>query len=150
MPQSLANVLVHAVFSTKDRRPVLTSDVQEELFPYLIAVLRNDGSPSIQVGGYLDHIHVLFQLSRTKTLASTIGNVKTSSSSWLKTKRPYLRDFAWQSGYAAFSVDPVHCGGVVSYIQNQEAHHRTLSFQEEMRKFFAESGIEFDEKYVWD
>ena len=89
-------------------------------------------------------------MSRTRSLAETIGTVKAASSKWLKTQDPRLQDFAWQAGYAAFSVGRSEIGAVVRYVQNQAEHHGQLGFQDEMRRFFAEYGIEYDERYVWD
>lgn len=148
MPQSLANVLIHLVFSTRDRAPSLTSDIRAELYPYLGGLLRNIDCPMLQIGGVEDHVHILFRMSRTITLAQVVEKTKTSSSKWLKTKgRP---DFAWQAGYGAFSVSQSQVCHVVAYIQRQEEHHRVVSFQDELRQLFADAGIDFDERYVWD
>src|SRR5581483_1141630 len=117
MPQSLARVLVHLVFSTKNRAPVLAPEVRAELHPYLAAVLANDDCPSLQVGGVEDHVHLLFSLSRTRTIAQVVENVKTSSSKWLKTKGTQLTDFYWQAGYGAFSVSRSQADEVVEYIR---------------------------------
>src|SRR4029078_7044452 len=102
MAPSLARVLVHLVFSTKDRAPVLVPDIREELHPYLAVVLQNDGCPSLQVGGVEDHVHLLFGLSRTRTIAEVVENVKTSSSRWIKTRAAEFAEFRWQNGYGAF------------------------------------------------
>lgn len=148
MPQSLARVLVHLVFSTKHRAAVLSTDVRSELYPYLGGVLRNIGCTTIQVGGVEDHVHLLFGISRTMTIAQVVEKLKTSSAKWLTSKG--LPDFAWQSGYGAFSVGPLEANSVIAYIQNQEAHHRQISFQDELRALLAEAGVEIDERYIWD
>ncbi|MCE7900943.1 MAG: IS200/IS605 family transposase [Armatimonadetes bacterium ATM1] len=148
MPQSLAAVLIHAVFSTKDRRPWLTPDIRQELHPYLVGVLANIGCPSIQTGGTADHVHTLFRLSRTASVAQVIEKVKTSTSKWVKTKG--ARDFAWQSGYGAFSVGSGEADRIVAYIRNQEEHHRKVTFQDELRGLLREAGMDFDERYLWD
>jgi len=148
MPQSLANVLVHLVFSTRDRTPWLTGDVREELFPYMGGVLRNIECPVLQIGGVEDHIHILLRLSRTVSPAQLVEKTKTSTSKWVKTKGP--TDFAWQAGYGAFSVGQSQTEGLIRYIQGQEEHHRTVTFQDELRTLFAQEGIAFDERYVWD
>jgi putative transposase len=150
MPQSLARILVHLIFSTKNREPFLSQDLQAELHPYLTAVLDNDGCPSIQVGGVEDHVHLLFGLSRTLTIAQVVENVKTSSSKWIKTQGASLGHFYWQAGYGAFSVSQSNAAAVVHYIQNQAEHHRRESFQDEYRKFLHRYQIPYDEKYVWD
>ena len=150
MPQSLSRVLIHLVFSTKNRVPVLSPAIRTELHPYLAVVLKNDNCPSLQVGGVEDHVHLLFALSRTRTMAQVVENVKTSSSKWLKTKSPALADFHWQNGYGVFSVGRSEVDGIIHYIRNQEEHHRVATFQDEYRKFLLEHEIEFDERYVWD
>jgi REP element-mobilizing transposase RayT len=150
MPQSLSRVLVHLVFSTKNRAQVLVPAIRAELHPYLAVVLKNDNCPSLQVGGVEDHVHLLFALSRTRTIAQVVENVKTSSSKWLKTKSPALADFHWQNGYGVFSVGRSEVDGIIHYIRNQEEHHRVTTFQDEYRKFLRDHEIDFDERYVWD
>lgn len=148
MPQSLANILVHLVFSTKDRTPFLTSEIREELFPYLGGLFRNIDCPVLPIGGVEDHVHILFRMSRTMTLAQVVEKAKSSTSKWLKTKGP--SNFSWQAGYGAFSVSQGHADRIIAYIQGQEEHHRKRSFEEELRQMFADEGIEHDERYVWD
>lgn len=150
MPQSLACVLVHMIFSTKNRIPVLTPEIQTELHPYLSVVLREYDCPSLQVGGVEDHVHLLFGLSRTKTVAQVAETVKTSSSKWIKTKGWALEEFHWQAGYGAFSVSQSNATAVMRYIQNQAEHHRKVTFQEEYRKFLQRYQVAYDERYVWD
>ena len=150
MPQSLSRVLVHLVFSTKNRVQVLLPEIRAELHPYLAVVLKNDNCPSLQVGGVEDHVHLLFALSRTRSISQVVENVKTSSSKWLKTKSPTLADFHWQNGYGIFSVGRSETDGLIHYIRHQEEHHRRMPYQTEYRGFLSEHGIEYDERYVWD
>lgn len=150
MPQSLSRILVHLIFSTKNRDPVLTPEIRAELHPYLAVVLREDGCPALQVGGVEDHVHALFGLSRTRTVAQVVETVKTSSSKWLKTKGTAFASFHWQTGYGAFSVSQSNAGAVVRYIQNQAEHHQKVTFQEEYRRFLKRYQIAYDESYVWD
>jgi REP element-mobilizing transposase RayT len=150
MPQSLSRVLVHLVFSTKNRVPNLLPAIRAELHPYLAVVLKNDNCPSLQVGGVADHVHLLFALSRTRSIAQVAENVKTSSSKWLKTKSPALADFHCQNAYGIFSVGRSEVDGLIHYIRHQEEHHRRATFQEEYRQFLIEHQIDFDERYVWD
>ena len=150
MPQSLSRVLVHLVFSTKNREPFLSPAVQHELHPYLAGTLDHIDCPSLQVGGVADHVHLLFGLSRTRTIASVAEAVKTSSSKWLKTKDARLSAFHWQTGYGSFSVSQSESDKVVAYIRNQEHHHRKMTFQDEYRRFLELHRVEFDERYVWD
>ncbi len=150
MPQSLSRVLVHLIFSTKNRERALTPEICEELHPYLAAVLSEDGCPSLQVGGIEDHVHLLFGLSRTRTVAQVVETVKTSSSKWIKTKGSDFAEFHWRSGYGAFSVSQSNAAAVIQYIQKQEEHHRKATFQEEYRRFLKMYQIPYDERYVWD
>jgi putative transposase len=150
MPQSLSRILVHLVFSTKNQAPVLNPEIRAELHPYLAVVLRDDECPPLQVGGVEDHVHLLFGLSRTRTVAQVVEAVKTSSSKWIKTKGSAFSEFHWQAGYGAFSVSQSHTEAVVRYIQNQCKHHEKVTFQEEFRELLRRYQIEYDERYVWD
>jgi putative transposase len=150
MPQSLARVLVHLVFSTKNRVPLLVPEIRSELHPYIAAVLNNDGCPSLRIGGVEDHVHLLFALSRTRTISQVVENVKTSSSKWLKTKNAALKDFHWQNGYGIFSVSQSHADEVVDYILRQEEHHKSQTFQEEVRWLYEREQLPFDERFMWD
>ena len=150
MPQSLSRILIHLVFSTKNRERVLTSSVRTELHPYLAGTLDNIECPSLQVGGMEDHVHLFFGLSRTRTIADVVEMVKTSSSKWIKTKAAEFVEFHWQSGYSAFSVSQSDADTVVAYIRNQTQHHQKMTFQEEYRRLLERYQVAFDEKYVWD
>jgi REP element-mobilizing transposase RayT len=151
MPQSLSNVLLHIIFSTKHRQPFLRDPaVRDVMTGYLIGILQNLKCPSLLTGVVEDHVHILCQLSRTVTIAHLVEQVKTSSSLRIKEEGPRLRDFHWQNGYGAFSVSQSNAGDVKQYIAGQEEHHRIRTFQEEFRLFLTRHGIEFDERYVWD
>ena len=151
MPQSLANVLIHIVFSTKHRQPFLKNDsLPNELHAYAITVLKSLECPSLAINSVEDHIHILCQLSRTITIADLVEQLKTSTSKWLKTKDSSLRDFHWQSGYGVFSVSQSKRNDVVQYIHRQEEHHRRINYQDEFRQLCAKHAIEIDERYVWD
>lgn len=150
MPQSLSRVLIHLVFSTKNRERILTPAIQSELHPYLAGILDNIDCPSLQVGGVEDHVHLFFGLSRTRTMSEVVETVKTSSSKWIKTKGPQFAGFHWQSGYGVFSVSQSDADTVVAYIRNQEHHHRKMTFQDEYRRLLEKYRVTFDEKYVWD
>ena len=150
MPQSLSRILIHLVFSTKNRDRVLTPSLQTELHPYLAGTLDNTECPSLQVGGVEDHVHLFCGLSRTRTIADVAETVKTSSSKWIKTKGAEFADFHWQSGYGAFSVSQSDADAVVAYVRNQAQHHRKMTFQDEYRRLLERYRIAFDERYVWD
>ncbi len=150
MPQSLSRILIHLVFSTKNRERLLTPDIQTELHPYLAGILDNIECTSLQVGGVEDHVHLFFGLSRTRTIADVVETVKTSSSKWIKTKGRQFADFHWQSGYGAFSVSQSDAEAVITYIRNQKQHHQKMTFQDEYRRLLERYQVAFDEKYVWD
>jgi len=148
--QSLSRVIVHLVFSTKNRHPFLASSVRAELHPYIGGILRGQGCVPLQTGGVEDHVHTLFVLPRTKTVAQIAEEVKRSTSVWIKPKLDNLRTFGWQSGYGAFSISHRDIDAAVHYIQTQEIHHQRVSFQDEYRALMKEVGIEIDERYAWE
>jgi REP element-mobilizing transposase RayT len=151
MSQSLAQVYLHIVYSTKDRRPFLQDkEVRDELHRYLGSVCNNLGCPVLRVGGVADHVHVLCRFGRTITISALLQGLKQDSSMWIKKKGPAYADFYWQNGYGAFSVSPGHVEALCEYIANQEEHHRTETFQEEFRRLLTKYGLEWDERYVWD
>lgn len=150
MPQSLAQVYIHLIFSTKGREPLLPASVRGQMHAYLAAVLNNHDCPAIRVGGTSDHIHALFRLSKNRALAGVVEEIKTSSSRWIKTQARGLGGFHWQNGYGGFSVSASELEKVVEYIDRQEAHHQTVNFQDEYRRFLEQYNIEYDERYIWD
>jgi REP element-mobilizing transposase RayT len=150
MPQSLAKVYLHAVFSTKHRAPILAGAWQDELFHVLGGAANNLGCQSLVVGGVADHIHLLFQLGRTITIADAVGKIKSTSSSWINQTRGLPSEFHWQAGYAAFSVSQSNVESVRQYIRRQPEHHARQSFQDELREWLRRYEIEWDETYVWD
>jgi putative transposase len=151
MPQSLVQIYVHIVFSTKNRHPFLEDKaLRERVHAYLQGICKNQGSPSIKIGGVEDHVHILCRLSKTLDLAALIRELKRDSSKWIKDENPRLADFHWQNGYGAFSVSPSHVDPLIKYIANQEAHHRDESYQDEFRRLCKKYGVEIDERYVWD
>lgn len=151
MAQSLANVVVHIVFSTKNRYPFLSDDeVRREMHAYLGGTCNQMDCPVIIVGGTADHVHILCKLSRNIAIAKMIGEIKRESSKWVKTKSNMLTRFSWQNGYGIFSVGKSEVEKVKPYIFNQKEHHRKRSFQSEYRLFMKKYEIKYDEKYVWD
>jgi REP element-mobilizing transposase RayT len=151
MPQSLAKILIHTVFSTKNRRPFLVdSALRDELHRYLGGVFSNHDCQPILVGGVEDHVHVLSTLSRTASVAEVIKEAKRASSVWLKAKNTELDEFSWQNGYGVFSIGFSQIQAVHRYIAAQEEHHRKISFQDEFRELLKRYEIGFDERYVWD
>ena len=151
MPQSLTQIYLHIVFSTKNRQPYF-QDVAfaSELYAYLAGICKKQDCFPKHVGGHVDHIHLLCSLSRRKMVADLIRELKTGSSTWIKTRRLDWQDFHWQDGYGAFSVSQSQMTKVKEYIDHQNEHHRIRTFQDEFCQLLKMHGIEFDEKYVWD
>ncbi len=148
MPQSLSLVLIHVVFSTKDRRPVLNPSLRPALHAYLAGVSRTAGCECYRVGGTADHVHLALDLARTRTVAGLVETLKVSSSKWLK-QEAGLADFAWQRGYGAFSVRASERERLCRYIERQDEHHRIRTFEEEYRELLARHEVAFDERFVW-
>ncbi|MEN8694298.1 MAG: IS200/IS605 family transposase [Akkermansiaceae bacterium] len=149
MPQSLAKVLVHLVFSTKNRKPLIAEETEPKLHAYLAGTLDQISCPSLQVGGVNDHVHLFFALGRTITIAKVVEECKTASSKWMKSTGG-VSNFSWQSGYGIFSVSESQRDQVIAYVKNQKKHHHELSFQDEFRTLCERFGIKIDERYAWD
>ena len=150
MPQSLAKSLIHLVFSTKERRALLEDGIREEMQCYSCGILKALESPALTVNSVADHVHILFNLRRTRALADVVMEVKRGASKWIKTKGPQFAEFHWQAGYAAFSVSQSAVAEVGEYIRKQAEHHAKLTFQDEFRRFLQRHEIQFDDRYVWD
>jgi REP element-mobilizing transposase RayT len=150
MPQSLARLHIHLIFSTKNREPVLHDAVRDSLHRYLAVVLQNMDCPPVLVNSVADHVHVLFELARTVAVCDAVEEVKKASSKWIKTQGPEFALFAWQAGYGVFAVSESNAAVVREYIAGQQEHHRKKSFQDEYRVFLERHRVAFDERYVWD
>ncbi|MGC3992309.1 MAG: IS200/IS605 family transposase [Chthoniobacteraceae bacterium] len=150
MPQSLARLSIHLVFSTKNRERMITDNVRDSLHAYMASVMQNHKCPATLINSVEDHVHVLFELARTVAISDIVEEVKKASSKWMKSQGTEFADFAWQLGYGAFAVSESNILMVREYIANQREHHRTKSFQEEYRAFLERHKIAFDERYVWD
>jgi putative transposase len=150
MGQSLVQNYLHIVFSTKYRQKLIFPPYEEELHAYLGGICNSLECQPIKIGGYTDHIHMLCKLSKKIALMKLLEEVKGSSSKWFKTKDESLRNFYWQNGYGAFSVNPAEVDIVISYITNQHSHHNKETFQDEYRRYLNQYEIDYDEQYVWD
>ena len=150
MSQSLVKLSTHIIFSTKYRQPLIDAAIEPELHAYLGGVCNEMDSIPVKVGGYTDHIHILCMLSKKIALMKLLEEVKSHSSKWVKTKDVSLKNFYWQDGYGAFSVNPAQVDIVIKYIENQKQHHIKQTFQNEYRKFLKKYRVEYDERYVWD
>lgn len=150
MSQSSAGNYIHIVFSTKHRQPLIYGSIGSELYKYLGGICDNLDCNSLAVGGYSDHIHILCVLSKNMTLIKLVEELKSHSSKWVKSKNESMKNFYWQNGYGAFSVNPSEVDVVTHYIQNQHIHHQHKSFQEEYLAFLEKYNVQYDERYVWD
>ncbi|MCM3870715.1 MAG: IS200/IS605 family transposase [Pyrinomonadaceae bacterium] len=151
MAQSLSRLWTHLIFSTKNRFPFLSDKtIRTDTHAYLATTLREQDCETLIVNGVEDHIHALFALSRTHSIAEVVKEIKRTSSGWVKELSPRLAKFYWQGGYGAFSVSQSNLKEVIRYIENQEEHHKRVTFQDEYRAFLKAYGITYDERYVWD
>jgi putative transposase len=150
MPQSLSQVIVHIVFSTKDRRPWLDPEIRPRMHSYLATVCRDSGCEAYRVGGAADHVHIAARLARTISQADLLEKIKKTSSAWIKHQSDQYEAFFWQGGYGDFSIGWSQLADLVRYIDDQEQHHHTRTFQEEYRALLKKYHVEFDERYVWD
>src|SRR5262245_58016996 len=137
----------HCVFSTKDRRPLITAELRERLWPYLGGIARENDVKAVSIGGHTDHVHLLLSLPATMPIAKAMQLIKGGSSKWVHDSFPDQRLFAWQSKYGAFSVSVSQVERIIRYIDNQEAHHRKMTFQEEFLALLKKHRIEYDERY---
>lgn len=150
MSQSLVKNYIHIVFSTKHRQPFIHPPIEDELHAFIGGVCLELGCSVLKVGGYMDHIHILCMLSEETTIVQLLRRMKSTSSQWIKTKGKDYKDFYWQNGYGAFSVDPGQAEKVVDYIRRQHEHHLAQNFQNEYRALLKEHGVDYDERYIWD
>ena len=150
MPQSLAQILVHLVFATKYRVPILADDIRDELHAYIGGIVENQKGTLLKAGSVADHIHLLIAHPRTCAPAELVQEIKSGSSKWLKTKGTRYANFHWQGGYGIFSVNPRDRGVVERSIANQAEHHRKKTFQYEYRRMLKQYDIQYDERMVWD
>ena len=150
MPQSLAKIYLHIIFSTKNRKDILRSDIEDELYKYIAGIMKNLNCTAIIIGGTTNHLHILNIFSRTISISEMVGTIKKESSKWIKTRGKKYNKFHWQNGYGVFSIAHSQVEAVKKYIENQKEHHKKMTFQEEYRKFLHKYNVEYDEKYVWD
>src|SRR4051812_18362524 len=150
MPQSLAKIYIHLIFSTKNRDRCLPDEIRPGLHAYMGGILNGAGCSPVEINTEPDHAHLLFVMTRTETVSEVVGRLKKGSNDGLRNRDPRFRNFYWQGGYGIFSVSQSAVEEVRSYIRNQRDHHKQVSFQDEFRTFLKRYEIEFDERYVWD
>lgn len=150
MPHSYCSCLIHYTFSTKGRERNISADLLARLCPYMGGIARENNMRALSVGGTHDHVHLLVSLPSPIAVAKGVQLIKGGSSKWIHETFPDLRDFAWQEGYGAFSIAISGVADTTAYINNQQEHHRTRTFQEEFIAFLRRHGIQYDERYIWD
>ena len=150
MAQSLAQLYTHIVFSTKKRFPFVKPAIEKELYAYMGSTIKRIGGIPFMINGVPDHVHIFSTLPKTVALSKFIEEIKRNSSRWIKTKGTTYQHFAWQNGYAGFSVSSSKKDTVLRYIANQKKHHETLTFKDEVLKFLKEYEIDYDERYLWN
>ena len=144
------NLLTHVTFSTKDRKRFMTENLRPRFFAYAGGIVREMGGRALAVGGVEDHAHLLLLLPPSIALSDAMRTLKTNASRWVHETFPERAVFAWQDGYAAFSVSESNRDTVKAYIANQEEHHRRMTFKEELIALLGKHGIDYDEAHLWD
>lgn len=148
MSDSYTNLLYHIVFSTRDRRPLITPKYETQLYDYAGGIIRGLGGISLALNGAEDHIHPLAKLRPDRALSDVLRDLKANATGWMHDVFPALTDFSWQRGYGAFTVSQSNVAAVREYISRQKEHHRKISFRDEFIKFLRENGIDHDERFV--
>ncbi len=150
MAQSVSQILLHVVFSTRNRENLIPPDLEKELYAYMASVCRNRKSLAYRIGGTENHVHIACTLARTLTVADLLEDIKKTSSAWIKMRDSRCTKFAWQSGYGAFSLGQSQLPTLIAYIENQHQHHRKRDFKAEFLELLQRYGIDCDERYLWD
>ena len=149
MAQSLSKLYIHIIFHTKYNEPLIRPDVEDELFAYIGGIIKENQSQPIKINGIENHIHILAIMSKNIALSKFVEEIKRNSSRWIKTKGEHYQNFAWQGGYAGYSVSQSVVERVKKYIENQKEHHQKVTFKDEYEQFLQEYGVDFDENYLW-
>jgi putative transposase len=144
------NLLYHFVFSTKNRIPLISENVQQDLYSYIGGIVRGEGGTLLEIGGVSDHVHLLTKLKPTKSISEMLNRIKSKASKWMNAEKMKMRRFGWQDGYGAFSVSESQIASVRRYIRSQEKHHQRQSFQAEFRALLEKHEIEYEDRYLWD
>jgi putative transposase len=150
MAQTLTSLLVHLVFSTKNRANLITAEIEPRLFAYIGGVIKNEKSLLLASGGTMNHVHLLVSLSKNVALSALLKEIKQSSSKWIKTQGAEFADFHWQEGYGAFTIGQSQAETLREYFAKQKAHHQKQSFEDELREVLMRYEVDYDERYLWD
>ena len=149
MAHSYTKILIHYVFSTKNREKIITVPLQKRLWSYIGGIARDNNMKALAIGGIEDHVHLLISLPTTLSIAKAIQLIKGGSSKWIHDKFPNYYHFKWQTGYGAFSVDISRTKNLITYINTQKEHHYKKSYQEEYVSFLEKNVIVYDDRYIW-
>lgn len=149
MSQSLSKLYIHIIFHVKGNSVTIRNEDKKDLFAYMGAIIKDNESIPILLNGTNDHVHILCVMSKNIALAKLVEEIKRHTSRWIKTIDPHYKQFAWQGGYAGFSVSQSLHDKTKHYLVNQEEHHQKMTFKEELIAFLREYGIEYDERYLW-
>jgi len=149
MANTYTQLHVHALFAVKSRIGLIQKEWKDDLYKYIVGIVQHYDHKLLCINGMPDHVHVFFGMRPSQSLSDLMQDIKGSSSKWINDQRLVKGQFAWQEGYGAFSYSKSHVKNVISYIRNQELHHRSKTFLEEYREFLTKFGIDFDERYIF-
>jgi putative transposase len=150
MPNTYSQITIHAVFAVKHRKNFIIKDWRDELHRYIAGIINKKGAKSLAVGGWLDHVHALFGMPVTTSIADFMNAIKSNSSKWINEQQFLKEKFEWQGGYGAFSYAKSQRDTIINYIMNQEEHHRTKTFREEYLKMLTDFDVEYDDRYLFE
>ena len=149
MTQSLSKPYIHIVFHTKYNQPLISPEIENDLYAYMGGIIKENQSIPIRINGIENHVHILLVMSKNISLAKLVEEIKKGSSKWIKTKGEEFKKFAWQGGYGGFSVSQYGLDRVVKYIENQKAHHKKITFQDEYIQFLEDYEVDYNEDFLW-
>lgn len=150
MASTLTNLVYHFVFSTKARNDLISPELAAELYPYIGGVIRGEKGRLLKIGGTANHVHILAMFSPSVSVSEMLRRIKGNSSKWINERKRLRIPFSWQRGYGAFSVSESMLGRVSKYIEDQEDHHKKMTFKEEFLLLLKKHNIEYEERYIWD
>lgn len=149
MAGTFSNILIHVVFSTKNREHLIDKTFEGELYSYIGGIVKNERGTLLSAGGVSDHVHLLLRVSPAISISEMLKKIKGNSSIWINKEKKTHCHFSWQQGYAAFAVSESNKDSVIAYIKRQKEHHRVTSFKEELLRFLKRHNVEYDERYIW-
>jgi len=150
MANTYSQITIHAVFAVRYRENFIVAEWRDSLPQYISGIITSKGAKSLAVGGWKDHVHILFGMPPTMCISDFMGIVKANSSKWINEQRFLRGNFQWQSGYGAFSFTKSQRDVIIKYIINQEEHHRTKSFKEEYLKMLLDFEVEYEDRYLFE